>query len=1809
MKKVFLLILVMWVYHYTPLSAQSFNMANTSITTCGGTFYDNGGQSGNYSNNQFLQFTVCSGQPLNQIQVSFSSFNLENGNDFLHIYNGSNTSAPLLGIFTGTVNPGMFTSANGCLTFIFIANSSVNATGWTATFSCLSTAPPPCSVTGCPAGGSAPLNDACANATNLGALPSPANCPNGTGNTFGVAGTTSCANPENPFLQQQGCLSGNNMPAPAADVWYTFTLTGSELNVQIQGMNNPSAALWQGNNCIALIGRGCATGNAGSLNATFQALSPGQYYLQISGGNPTDQCNFTLLLKNNRDCNACNVTSTIVATPPPVNGTYAPGQTVTFCYTVSSFNQTSANWLHGVVPVFGPGWNMASLTNLQPANSCSGSGTWAWYNTPITGSATGTTAGPGFFYETWQGNNLGVADNNPGNNYGDNNASNCIWTFCWTIQTKSGTNCIQGGDLTIDVNSYGDGETGSWSSLACTTDPPTTSIASLQCCSIPTVTATSPNCSGGPASGTATGTGQGTGPWTYSWYINNILFQTTPNHIGPSSINGLIPGNYTFTTTDANGCSASSYFTITSPSSLNVNIAKTNTSCSINNGTATTSVSGGTGPYTYLWSNGATTASINNLGPGIVTVTATDSNGCSAIASTNITQPTGPVLNISSSNVNCSGGSNGSALVNAVGGTAPYSYQWSNSGTSASINNLIAGNYSVTVTDANGCLVTATTTITQPSAGITASITVLSLAACNNANGSATVSASGGIAPYYYSWSNGANTSTATGLSAGNISVTVTDLVGCNTTVSDQIAMALPPVAQIISQSDPTCFGGNNGNATVNVSGGAAPYTYNWSSGSTNPTATNLIAGNYSVTITDATGCTSTASLILSEPAALNVSPVNQNNVSCFGGNNGTASVIASGGTGQYNYFWSSGAATAMATGLSNNLYYVTVTDANGCTSSSSVSISQPDSLAVSVSVNDVSCFAGNDGSAVVNVSGGTGSYQYNWSSGSTLQIANNLIAGNYSVVITDANNCTVNSAVLISQPSELIVSISTTPSNCTANDGTATAIVSGGSGNYSYLWNSGGNTATSTNLPSGQITLTVTDGNGCVANETANVLTNTTLTSITQTTTNISCAGINDGSISVSADGGTSPFDYTWYPNISSGNTASSLYAGNYAVTITDANGCTVFQNITLTEPLPLTVSASTSASTCGNNNGSALINVSGGTGNYNYNWSSGSNSAFTNNLSAGFYAVTITDANGCTAFVPIVINEIEGPTLAISTLTNISCNGAQDGEVTLIANGGTGNITYTWIPNFSTTNTGINLPDGNYSVIATDINGCSTTQQFSITEPDALSLNIISTDALCNNSNDGTATVIADGGSGNYSYNWSTGISSSSINNLIPGTYFVTVSDQNGCSQTSSVYISSPLPISLTTSADTIICSGQSTIISASASGGTGTLNYLWSNGSNSAINNVTPGVPTNYSVIVTDDHGCQSSAAFVQVDFYPALNATIGNVSVICPGEYVDLNVTAVGGTGGPYTYQWSSGQTGSAINTAPLTSSTYSVIVTDGCGSTVSTTVNVPVESLPVVSFMPDKTEGCGSLLVNLFNNSQVLPGSVFHWDFGDNTTSVDFEPIKNYPNEGTYDITLVVISPSGCISSATIPEAVKIYPVPESAFTYSPKGEVSMLNAKISFLDLSHGADVWSWNFGDGKGISSTPSPQYTYPAFGTYLVTLVVSNNQGCSDTSYQKVIVEENFAVYFPNSFTPDDNGMNDYFYAFGEGIQTFEMRIYDRWGKMVFSSDHQQIPWNGKFLNNGNECPLGVYVYSVIVSDPAGKIHSFKGTVNLIR
>ncbi len=526
------------------------------------------------------------------------------------------------------------------------------------------------------------------------------------------------------------------------------------------------------------------------------------------------------------------------------------------------------------------------------------------------------------------------------------------------------------------------------------------------------------------------------------------------------------------------------------------------------------------------------------------------------------------------------------------------------------------------------------------------------------------------------------------------------------------------------------CFGNTTGSVQVDATFGLAPYTYQWDAGagsSTNDTVTGLAAGSYFVTVTDAFGCQMLDTATVTQPAAaLAASTGSIVNVACFGNSTGAATASAQGGTTPYTYQWSVTAGsqtTATATGLSAGTYLVTVTDANGCTDVTSATITQPAAPLVASSVvnANATCFGSTDASATVSAIGGTGAYTFQWDAAAgnqTTATATGLGAGAYTVIVTDSNGCTDNAVVNITEPTQVVVSFqAVTGTLCNgSSDGQATIVANGGnSTSFTYLWDNGETTATATMLSAGVHAVTVTNGNGCIGtgqvtiNEPNPVIVNG------YQSQPVSCNGGSDGQASSQYFGGIAPYTFLW--DAAAGNqtteTATGLAAGTYTVTVTDVNGCTGTDQITINDPTPLSNTVIVDDALCnGDGNGAVGIQSTGGIAPYSYDWSVAGvgNGSVATGLAAGNYTVTVTDARGCTAIENATVSQ---PAPLTGTTSATNDNGSMNGTASVFPTGGVGGYSFLWDdPMAQTSNVATGLEFGFYEVIVSDANGC--TQSF---------------------------------------------------------------------------------------------------------------------------------------------------------------------------------------------------------------------------------------------------------------------------------------------------------------------------------------------------------------------------------------------------------------------------------------------------------------------------------------------------------------
>jgi|GEM_PF-962836 len=842
-------------------------------------------------------------------------------------------------------------------------------------------------------------------------------------------------------------------------------------------------------------------------------------------------------------------------------------------------------------------------------------------------------------------------------------------------------------------------------------------------------------CSGNTA--TATATVVGSSPtYTYLWNTGGETTQTAT---------GLSAGTYTVIVTGTNGCSDSNTVTIVHTPLVTFNFSPvTNVDCSGNSsGSATANMLSGTPPYTYLWNPSAqTTSTASGLSAGTYTLTVTDSFSCSHVDSITITSPL-PLSHTfaPSTNVSCFGSSNGSATVNVFGGTVPYNYLWSNAQTTQTATGLVAGTYTITVTDAHSCSFTDSVKITSP-LPLTYFFSGLANIDCfGNPVGAATINVSGGTLGYTYLWNSipAQTTQSADTLYAGVFKITVTDAHLCS--IKDSVVITTPTGLGVSSPiiTDVHCFGDSTGSATITPFGGTPGYNYLWSPGSqTDSTATGIPIGVYTIKITDSNGCIINTLVQISEPPLL-TSTSSQVNILCFGDSTGTASVLVAGGSAPYTYLWNPAVdTTATISGLPAGNYSLLITDSLGCTLSPAFTLTQPAfPLSIISSFTDVLCNPDSTGDAAIVVSGGSPVYAYLWNLGQTDSTISNLPAGNYAVMVTDANGCKDSAAFIISQPPLLTFTSSQTNILCFGDStGTAAVAVAGGSLPYTYSWNpSAGDTSMVIGLPAGIDSVLITDAHGCFLSSSFNLTQPAFPLSILSSFVNVLCNPDSTGSAVITVAGGTPAYSYLW----SNGKTTSgisNLIAGNYSVMVTDSSGCLDSTLITVIQPPLFTTSISPDTSICKGISVTENSIAAGGAPGYTYLWMPGgttTSSVITSPLTDITYTVQVTDANGCS---PHSLNTtITVVPLPVATIS-VSPNDIVFFPQTLCFTAGATNAS-NWLWNF-----GDNSSDtinsichdfsqkGTYCVTLLETNsiGCTDTAERCVTEVEVIIPNVFS-------------------------------------------------------------------------------------------------------------------------------------------------------------------------------------------------------------------------------------------------------------------------------------------------------------------------------------------------------------------------------------------------------------------------------------------------------------------------------------------------
>ncbi|MBL4709536.1 MAG: T9SS type A sorting domain-containing protein, partial [Flavobacteriales bacterium] len=646
------------------------------------------------------------------------------------------------------------------------------------------------------------------------------------------------------------------------------------------------------------------------------------------------------------------------------------------------------------------------------------------------------------------------------------------------------------------------------------------------------------------------------------------------------------------------------------------------------------------------------------------------------------------------------------------------------------ISNLAAAKYLVTITDGNSCSIVDSIIVAEPRPLVyTDSLTPINCG--GDSSGAVILTVSGGTTLYTYNWTNGESTATIDSLKIGTYAVTITDNNGCSQTNS--YSLTQPTAFRLfVSLTDITCNGLANGTAVASTIGGSGSKVFVWRASTSSATiattasVSNLSLGKYYVIATDSLGCSQIDSVDIAEPSLL-IATLDSSNLTCNGDFSGSIDLIVSGGTTPYTFNWNSSISSATIAitedilNLEAARYFVTITDGNNCQIIDSTTISQADTIALVASIQQVFCAADSSGTIALITTGGTQPYSYAWSNGASVDFISKLIAGTYSVTLSDANSCSETATYQLTEPSVLSILLNASTVSCGGDStGMIASVVSGGVAPYMYAWS----TSTSSviistadsiqNLKASTYYLTVSDANGCQLLDTTAINENSSLQAALSKT-DISCNGSADGTLNVTVSGGTTPYSYHWN-DLSTSQNRNNLNAGNYLLTVSDNLACSVVLLDTIFEPSVITVMADTNNVTCsGAGNASIKLSVSGGLAPYSYNWSNSLTTDSIGGLAGGTYLVTITDQNSCSTTRSYRLTNPD-PIQLNATVANIGCgSSAKGGSIRLAATGGTSPYTFTW-SNGETTAINDSLGVGNYSLSLTDASGCVSSADFTI-------------------------------------------------------------------------------------------------------------------------------------------------------------------------------------------------------------------------------------------------------------------------------------------------------------------------------------------------------------------------------------------------------------------------------------------------------------------------------------------------------------
>jgi len=1097
----------------------------------------------------------------------------------------------------------------------------------------------------------------------------------------------------------------------------------------------------------------------------------------------------------------------------------------------------------------------------------------------------------------------------------------------------------------------------------------------------------------------------GQSPYSVVWSLDNQSAQTTETFFVGE------PGLVTIIVTDANGCMQESQFVVASnfdvPQSM-LEISMPSSGTSADGSAFLTNVSPSS--VSVAWFDNmdmqiGEDLTIDGLVAGTYTVVITNTeNGCfSTLTFTlegQMVDCTSFSISTELENITCADAADGLAQIDVSNGTGPFIYAWNPVLSDSPIqSSLTPGTYSVTVTDANGCMDNISFDMIDPEP-LTVSLDVVDVSAAGETDGIITAIAEGGTLGVTYLWSTGSTNITISNLAEGEYCVTVTDTNGCTAEECTTIGVSINECAdfevELVFTNQISCFEANDGALQVNILNAEEPISYLWSNGLPGiQQQTDLGPGVYSVLVTDANNCTYEAELELTEPESALSIDLSSTIVSSTGASDGTVTVVATGGNEglDYSYIWDdpNQQTAATATDLGPGVYCVTVASGE-CFAEDCIEVFDTENPCIDfeadITPTGASCFDECDGIAVLNIEGGLEPYQINWSDGVTGLMERNDLCGLGSVTVSDANDCSIVIEFLINVPDELEVVVSSTNATDIGSiNGSASAAAFGGTAPFTYNWDNNTEGAIIIDLAPDTYIVTVTDANGCTIEDSVTVgVGEDECSEFTGSldVTNISCFGANDGTATVMTEGGFGTLLFNWSSSNTLGANETGLGFGDFVVVITDQNGCELILEGSMNQPEELEINILDVQATSGENinDGLVSIEVSGGTGDIEVTWSNGlGNDLVQDGLAAGQYTVEIEDDNGCTLSEVITIEGSDGNMEDCEDLTAsyiiipVSCFNELDGSIEVFPTGGAEPYE---ISSSAQSLTG--LQSGIITITIADANGCIFEEEVLIPTPNPLSLSAQGINGNCGLS--ASAEIIISGGTPPFTVNWDNGDTGPFINGLETGDYSAIVTDANGCESSTEVVsvVKEFNPLTFDVSTTDASCDdtedGRIVLDVTNLDELTG-VEFLWNDGVITQNRLNLPG--GTYTVTVTDELGCEyilSREVLAPAPIAATYNTESGSTNTL-----FDVSVNATGGAG-TYSYDWSDGSTG-FLNEG-LAIGEYTVTITDanGCSSILDVVVDGSVSVLNNLDIIaefdlsPNPTTGAFILDVTLTEVSDI-----------------------------------------------------------------------------------------------------------------------------------------------------------------------------------------------------------------------------------------